>query len=63
MRSVQWIEKEGKSFHIHCKPFSAKNETTVMRNTEQEGVLKALGSDLNENEVIAMEKNGQIERS
>ena len=56
MRSVQSIEKEGKSFHIHCKPFSAKNETTVMRNTEQEGVLKALGSDLNENEVIAMEK-------
>ena len=27
-----------------------------MRNTEQEEVLKALGSDLSENEVIAMEK-------
>ena len=34
-----------------------------MRNTEQEEVLKALVSDLSENEVIAMEKNGKIELS
>ena len=59
MRSVQWIEKGGKSFYIHCKPFSAKNETAIMRNTEQEEVLKALGSDLSENEVIAVEKKWQ----
>ena len=34
-----------------------------MRNTEQEEVLKALGSDLSENEITAMEKNGKIELS
>ena len=51
------MDRKGReSFYIHCKPFSAKNETTVMRNIKQEEVLKALGPDLSENEVIAVEK-------
>ena len=63
MRSVQWIEKEGKSFYSHYKPFSAKSEAAIIQNTEQEEVLKALGSDLSKNEVNAMNINGKIELS
>ena len=58
------MDRKGRKRLLYSlQAFFRKNETTVKQNTEQEEVLNSLGSDLSENEVIAMGKNGKIELS
>ena len=58
------MDRKGREKLLYSlQSFSAKNEAAIMRNTEQEEALKALGSDLSENEVNAMDINGRIELS
>ena len=53
--------KGRKRLQYALQAFFSKNQVTIMQNTEQEEVLKALGADLSENEVNAMDIYGKTE--